>query len=162
MENLITVAAMELHSPKLRHLASKFRNLIPSGKRAMFDTKLAGLSQKRLISQDSNATRGKHEIRNRYNKLDKKDPNLRGNGKVPRGASSMDQNHKQKDNTPSSSKRCASCGKSPMEGPHKSTCCNRIACMGCWLRAIALRKCEGCGKTLKKSMLQKQYFCDTV
>jgi hypothetical protein len=53
---------------------------------------------------------------------------------------------------------CGMC-KKPCESPYSSTCCkNFIACYRCWLTAVALRKCPGCNKDIKKSMLQKKCF----
>jgi hypothetical protein len=55
-------------------------------------------------------------------------------------------------------KPCPTCSKPQMESPHEATCCGRQACYSCWLRAVALHKCPGCGKLLRKSMLRKQFF----
>ncbi len=53
---------------------------------------------------------------------------------------------------------CGLC-KKPLESPYSSRCCqNLIACYTCWLTAVALRKCPGCNKELKKNMLQRKYF----
>jgi regulator of telomere elongation helicase 1 len=53
---------------------------------------------------------------------------------------------------------CAIC-KKICESPYSSACCKKlIACYTCWLTNVALRKCPGCKKDLKKNMLQRQFF----
>jgi hypothetical protein len=174
VDALISVAAAELYRPERKSLLEAFRAMVPKSKQSDFEVKIA-LATKRFVGPKTAAQHAKPlplpppqppqhltavSSGHRSNQparraLLPKHPQLKSvQGKAEAAHNGPGENSRAAVSTPA----CSMCGKAPMEAPHTSSCCGKMACYGCWLKGVALRACPACRKPLKKGMLSKKHF----